>query len=309
MATPDYPRTDGAGQPIRAGGATIAVRRIPMRWLLVALTLVGCNPTERADLDTSTTIGEDCGNGVVAGTEVCDDGVNDGAYDGCLEDCSGRAAYCGDGEANGPEACDDGVNDGSYGSCSDDCLAFAPYCGDGEVNGDEVCDDGVNDGSYGSCTQDCTALQAFCGDGEVNGPEMCDDGINDGSCDSCAIDCLDYGSGLFLEEIVVLAVPDNYGWPAELSPDIFVDISEVDGDHLVTSDYVDATDPPVRFSFEDIEIDAAEIEVHVWDEDGGLFFDADDLGAVIIDTSMATGTVLNGETEVQWTIRELVCTP
>ena len=91
---------------------------------------------------------------------------------------SDTPATCGDGSVDGDEVCDDGINDGSYGGCMSDCSAFAPYCGDTEVNGDEVCDDGTNDGSYGGCASDCTALGPYCGDGETQRPELCDEGAN-----------------------------------------------------------------------------------------------------------------------------------
>src|SRR5690606_35758827 len=36
-----------------------------------------------------------CGDGIKTPNEVCDDGVNDGAYGGCNDDCT-RAPFCGD---------------------------------------------------------------------------------------------------------------------------------------------------------------------------------------------------------------------
>ncbi len=48
----------------------------------------------------------ECGDGEVGEDEVCDDGINDGAYGGCASDCMSRSAYCGDGEVNGPETCE-----------------------------------------------------------------------------------------------------------------------------------------------------------------------------------------------------------
>ena len=129
-----------------------------------------------------------CGDGVVDDGEVCDDGVNDGAYGGCAEDCSALGPYCGDSAVNGPEACDDGLNDNGYGGCAEDCSALGPFCGDAEVNGPEVCDDGVNDGAYGGCSEACDDLGEYCGDGEVNGPEECDD-LNDANDDGCLGNC------------------------------------------------------------------------------------------------------------------------
>jgi fibro-slime domain-containing protein len=68
-----------------------------------------------------------CGNGIVEGTEGCDDG-NTMPFDGCSEDCqveldcSGASctSKCGDGIVVAPEQCDDGNTiDGD--GCSKDC--------------------------------------------------------------------------------------------------------------------------------------------------------------------------------------------
>lgn len=62
-----------------------------------------------------------CGNGVLEGDEDCDDGVNDGSYDGCTADCQ-HAAHCGDGNVDAPfEFCDDedeDLDDGCLPNCS-----------------------------------------------------------------------------------------------------------------------------------------------------------------------------------------------
>jgi fibro-slime domain-containing protein len=142
-----------------------------------------------------------CGDGIVTPDEVCDDGVNNGAYGGCAANCKARGPFCGDKiVTKPPEACDDGVNLGSYGVsqvCAPGCR-FAPYCGDGVVSNGEACDEGGTNGAgYGHCTASCTLGQR-CGDGVVNGPEACDDGINNGSTGSlCAADCtLRCGNGV-----------------------------------------------------------------------------------------------------------------
>ena len=121
-----------------------------------------------------------CGDGIVAGTEGCDDGVNDGAYGGCLPDCSARAPYCGDGQVSNGEQCDDGAghNTGGYGTCNPNCT-LGDRCGDGVVNGPEQCDDGANNGVSGPCNADCTLLPV-CGDGAIQGDEQCDLGTTNG---------------------------------------------------------------------------------------------------------------------------------
>lgn len=109
----------------------------------------------------------------------------------------GDDPVCGDGEVEGDEVCDDGVNDGSYGGCAEDCSAEGPFCGDGDVTDREACDDGVNDGSYGGCNDDCT-VAAFCGDGSVDGDnELCDEGNGNENGSGCNVDCTTSGTVLF----------------------------------------------------------------------------------------------------------------
>jgi cysteine-rich repeat protein len=49
---------------------------------------------------------------------------------------------CGDGLVNGDEVCDDGDDNGTYGFCDALCEALGPHCGDGTVDEPEECDDG-----------------------------------------------------------------------------------------------------------------------------------------------------------------------
>ncbi|MBN2528811.1 MAG: DUF4215 domain-containing protein [Deltaproteobacteria bacterium] len=138
----------------------------------------------------------DCGDGIVAGEETCDDGVNDGSYGSCMPDCT-RGERCGDGVLQPEhEICDDGVNLSVYSTtgspgCAPGCVAGS-FCGDGVLNSlfGEQCDDGVNAGGYGKCAANCT-LDARCGDHVVQ-PEFgeeCDDG-NSVSGDGCSAACL-----------------------------------------------------------------------------------------------------------------------
>lgn len=79
------------------------------------------DPTDTDDTDDPTTTGgAECGNGEVEGDEACDDGVNDGSYGGCNDDCT-LAAYCGDGEIQAAEECDDGDELQGNG-CNLDCV-------------------------------------------------------------------------------------------------------------------------------------------------------------------------------------------
>jgi cysteine-rich repeat protein len=65
---------------------------------------------------------EVCGDGVVAGGEICDDG-NQVSGDGCRADCSG-AEICGDGRLDVGEDCDDGNHVNGDG-CRADCRELA----------------------------------------------------------------------------------------------------------------------------------------------------------------------------------------
>jgi fibro-slime domain-containing protein len=110
---------------------------------------------------THTVCSPECGDGVVNGSEQCDDGPNnsDQTYGGCTSQCT-IGPYCGDGKVDAAfgEECDDGVNQSTYNmptGCAPGCRK-PPYCGDGKVDGSagEQCDDGPNNGK-GACDQNC----------------------------------------------------------------------------------------------------------------------------------------------------------
>lgn len=119
-----------------------------------------------------------CGNGMLDGTEECDDGPlnDDMSPDQCRRDC--RRPRCGDGTKDDAEACDNGaLNSGEHSdACREDCSAAR--CGDAVVDflRQEECDDGTenSDEVADSCRQDCR--RAYCGDGVTDNAEACDDG-------------------------------------------------------------------------------------------------------------------------------------
>jgi hypothetical protein len=91
--------------------------------------------------------------------EKCDDGPanSDTAYGGCTTQCD-YGFHCGDGIVNGSEECDDGVNKAKYGDttgCGPGCHK-PPYCGDGHVDNqfDEKCDNGADNG-HSLCSEIC----------------------------------------------------------------------------------------------------------------------------------------------------------
>ena len=120
-----------------------------------------------------------CGNGILEGTEQCDDG-NTVSGDGCSSTCHIEPHYtcptpgkpcvhdviCGDGIIEGVEQCDDGNTkngDGCSSTCTVECGWVCPplaacraaKCGDGLVAGNEQCDDGNTIDGDG-CSSICT---------------------------------------------------------------------------------------------------------------------------------------------------------
>ncbi|HEY4106057.1 MAG TPA: DUF4215 domain-containing protein, partial [Polyangiaceae bacterium] len=129
-----------------------------------------------------------CGDGVVSGSEECDDG-NTKAGDGCKGDCTVEPGYmctvagkpcvlnpqdavCGNGKLELDEACDDSNNQNGDG-CSSTCTIEAGY----------TCDP-----SSGVCTK--TVAPAVCGNGLVETGESCDDGnpVDHDGCTACQTD-------------------------------------------------------------------------------------------------------------------------
>ena len=123
-----------------------------------------------------------CGNGIIEGTEECDEGDVVGG-DGCDEDC--LLEYCGNGRDDAGETCDDG-NQVSGDGCSAACKQ--EVCGDGVADVGEECDcgdsgivsmdsqcrDQPNSATAGVCRVDC---QRHCGDGQVLEHEACDTAV------------------------------------------------------------------------------------------------------------------------------------
>jgi cysteine-rich repeat protein len=133
------------------------------------------------DCDGTVDEGCICGDGLLGGTEECDDG-NNAPGDGCRANCTRE--ICGDGILDLGEGCDDGNTVGGDG-CSATCQR-EPRCGDGILDPGEQCDDGNNVNGDG-CSATCQR-EPRCGDGILDPGEQCDDGNNVGG-DGCRADC------------------------------------------------------------------------------------------------------------------------
>ena len=157
--------------------------------LLAGLLISGCENEASGTGSEETPEVPVCGDGVVAASEVCDDG-NTESGDGCAADCLSIEPNC-----TCPE-------DGQACECEPQGGVVSDVCGDGQLTGGEVCDDGNTESGDG-CAANCSAVESgfecltageacrikeYCGDGKLTGGEVCDDG-NDVSGDGCAADC------------------------------------------------------------------------------------------------------------------------
>lgn len=105
---------------------------------------------------------------------------------------TGQSPVCGDGVIEGGEICDDGFESNQPGNaCTMSCLPAS--CGDGFIqpSNDETCDDGafnVEMPGYGQCSTTCVRT-AWCGDGVVQSEagEECEPGAVDE--DGCGAMC------------------------------------------------------------------------------------------------------------------------
>lgn len=134
-----------------------------------------------------------CKNGILEEGEECDDGnkIDD---DNCSNNC--QRPRCGDNIVQSwlGEVCDDGINDGAYNGCGLGCTYLPPRCGDAILQEDEgeECDRGtnLNQGAYGLCTDQCKRAP-HCGDGSVQHEfEHCDDGQDNGKEGKCPANCM-----------------------------------------------------------------------------------------------------------------------
>ncbi len=116
------------------------------------------------DNPSASCVANSCGNGVIEGSETCDDGSFNGKYGFCGNDCTYTASfYCGDGTVAAGEVCDCGsVTVGGKTYQGSDCALF------GNLNGEYASN------PTQSCGWACTGPAPYCGDGNVDDAEECD---------------------------------------------------------------------------------------------------------------------------------------
>ncbi|MFH1591679.1 MAG: MopE-related protein [archaeon] len=232
----------------------------------------GCAARQDND-EQDIPLDEDCGNGVIDASEICDAGDQNGvACDPAYDDsCTYCALNCEEATVNGgtcgddvlqdpPEECDGTIGVGAGQSCSDSCtLVDLTFCGDGimqQPNDDafiEECDgvDGV--GPHQECDPSCALVGlTYCGDGALQSPN--DESVDEG-CDtsdlggatcaglgysggelSCDPACVIIDTACFLSDLEAISI--------ELSPE---DSTEHD-DHMITATVLNRINETVNAS-------------------------------------------------------------
>ncbi len=175
--------------PIASGNLSLSFSRSDVINASQEVVAGGYDPESITIADETGAV---CGDGVVEGTEVCDEDGDTTDAGTCNADCS-ALTFCGDNTVQDPngaaesETCDDGNNDDGDG-CSAICAFEPDVCGNGVLEGVEQCDDGNTLDSDG-CSSICELEQpAVCGNSSLEAGEQCDDG-NTTNGDGCSSIC------------------------------------------------------------------------------------------------------------------------
>ena len=150
-----------------------------------ATTDASSSASSTASSVASTSSGGDlCGDGLVTGTEACDDG-NPDMGDGCADNCTIEGGWtCAPGD---PSVCTP--------TCGDDMVMGAETCDGADLGGESCLSQGFGSGTL-ACAVTCDSydttgcVAAVCGDGTTDAGEDCDDG-NTVSGDGCSATCTD----------------------------------------------------------------------------------------------------------------------
>jgi hypothetical protein len=112
-----------------------------------------------------------------------------------------------------------------------------------------------------------------------------------------------------LTNVDVLSIPNNWGWPGDLDPDIYINIFDPSSTLIYTSATIQDQNPPVSFAIPNIQLSAGTYTIEVWDEDGAVFGADDDLGSTSFQGHSSGGVVTNGSTSTNQTITQFVPPP
>jgi hypothetical protein len=107
----------------------------------------------------------------------------------------------------------------------------------------------------------------------------------------------------YLTEVQVLGIPNNWGWPGDLNPDMYIEIYDGSMNLVYTSATIQDTDPPVTYAIPNLLLADELYTVNVWDEDGGLFGADDDLGITYFQGWGPSGSSTTGSTSISYTIQ------
>ncbi|MFH1802426.1 MAG: hypothetical protein ABH864_03155 [archaeon] len=162
-----------------------------------------------------------CDDGIIAGSEVCDDGEENGCvgYEGCDEGCS-TLLRCGNGVEECSEECDDGNSDDGDACVIDSGDSYEcrdAYCGDSYI-WDTSCGSDCEECDEGEATEQCTdgCMDTYCGDGVIQDPngkgdnEICDGSALGGATCENVYDPPIYSSGGTL--VCDMATNPCIGW-------------------------------------------------------------------------------------------------